>query len=209
LAQSSFFFALVYSARSTRAAINANKLNRAAYVTGQRPWITIKPSLAGDLILYEDVAILTVRIEVRNAGKAPATDIAIDIRLVDTGNRWMFDEIEEFAAFSIIVRNQDLGNHQGTSLFPNETLAVKREINTGTKRERIQLAERPCVALSLIASVTYAFEFQEREPITAVAYRLFRTDQPDELHVGAFVLDEGKIPADALRLEPSFGSLIR
>jgi hypothetical protein len=202
--------ALIYTARATRAAIKANEITRAAFIADQRPWLNVSLVIDSDLTLYEDVAILDVSVTIQNIGKSPATDIAVGLRLVNTGNRWMGDEVEKYSALDILTQNRDIVDHQGHSLFPGERMTICRHLDTGTKRERITLTDnRPYVFLSVIVTVTYSFEFQEREPITAVAYRLIKPDRSDGRHIADFFLDEEKVPRDVLRLEPSFGSLIR
>jgi len=75
-----------------------------------------------------------------------------------------------------------------------------------TARFRVLLPGRAGATVSsrskdpaLIISIT-SFEFQGHEPITAVAYRFFRTDRSDGRHMGDFFVDEVKVARDVLRL---------
>jgi hypothetical protein len=194
---------LIHTRRAAEAAA-------ADYVAAHRPWLTVMPTIEGELTLYKDMAILEIAATVKNIGRSPATNIAVELKLKNTGNRWLAGEIRNFAAMSIITQNRDITDHQGTSLFPDEHIVVRERLDTGTTRERLVLADnRPHFSLSLFVSVNYAFEFHKREPITAVAYRLFRTDRSDARYSGDFFIDEPRVPRDVLRLEPSRGSLIQ
>jgi hypothetical protein len=202
--------ALFYTARATRAAIEANEINRTAYIAAQRAWLNVRPVIESDLTLHKNVAILDVSVTTENIGKVPATDIVIRLWLVNTGNRFMGDEIVHYAHLDLALQNRQMVERQGHSLFPEEEMTVKEHLTTGTKRERFtEIGNKSYISLSIIVTINYAFESQQREPITAVAYRLFRTDRTDGWHPGDFRLDEEKIPRDVLRMEPSFGSLIR
>ena len=74
------FVALIYSARGTRAAIEANDINRQAYMADQRPWLTVRARVVSDLTHVHSGFQIKILLLIKNVGKSPATHIFGDAK---------------------------------------------------------------------------------------------------------------------------------
>lgn len=197
---------LILTAWSTRAAVQAARLNREAYIAEQRPWLSITPTIIGDFRVHKTLILAEVCIEVKNIGKSPAENVFVYTNAMPSfGNH---DWAEDHAARTILFREGMFSTHDLEALLPGEDISITRKIEIRIDFEKSPLSHegKRYVILNLLVGVAYDFEFSKMQPITARAYRLLvaGTKPPQAIFPEYDRINEG-----VLIFEPCRGTFIR
>jgi hypothetical protein len=119
--------ALIYTARGTRAAtaaaeaaVEANRLNREAFIAEQRPWLKIEAGIGGPLHWNMNGGNLSFVFDIENIGSSPALTTNVNIKLIIEPEDLKLEEKQR--AFAEEVRTR--GPFTGYTVFPGDKIAV-------------------------------------------------------------------------------------
>lgn len=162
------FAALIQQTRATRAAIEANRINREAYIAEQRPWITIKPVAGGELAVDENGAVGFVHVILKNIGKSPAESVYLVCRTIPMETKISHNTMKRLHDE---MQTPEIGYNFAT-LLPGETNVIFNMVSTlGQNLSKYKLApNEPLLAIMYVVAVTYRSRVKSTQHATIRTY---------------------------------------
>lgn len=165
--------------KASSAAKVANELMQRS----QRPWLTVSIRPCGDLRMSVKEAILPCSILIKNVGKVPATDIAVDLVAYD-----VFDYSPVQPIWDARKKQLSDATSKGTSfvVLPNDTVEVKRGLRNDFRElpdSSDEGDDRSMHAfLGALVIVTYR-EFGEQEVWATPFMGMLKRDSPEGIFI--------------------------
>ncbi len=204
-----------------RSGIAANAAKKSAEVAEktlvaiQRPWVSVKASIASDLKFTPEGGRVSILFRLKNIGQTPATGTWIDARIFPSGpKRDAFTEKKKLCSRRESASPK--GKAMGHILFPGDEVVLIESLPISSKeieQFRVDMAEYhkdpslktfPVISPALVGCVSYGFAFDNSFHSTGIAEDIHRIDPK---HPGAaFGIEPsaGDVPQNLLRLDTIF-----
>lgn len=194
--------------RTADAAISANEINKSAYIVDQRPWVSIRLTLTGDLFFIDNGVAGAARIVITNLGKTPAESVNLGWKtFADALKGDHAGEINEVVAD---VAKGGIGSHRtaGFNLLPGEDKSVN--IDVGLMPGEVLQARRESmgfgVGIVVVVAVHYRFKLQDHPGLTAKAYAVREVGESGE-YLPVPVRDQGTVPHGSVTFDEGPGGI--
>ena len=186
------------------AAIEANAVNRQAYISDQRPWIRLEVEIGGPLTYELDEVFLGISCRMQNLGRSPAIQASPHIELISL-------EPARFPPHSLLQGAIDRAERSafGVTIFPNDTKTMR--IGARLNRKSFNRAkERGHLALVVSAVVVYGSSLDKSVHRTAIQAHVRREKQiisqsgsVTTKTYSEIPISDGNIPEHELRISES------
>jgi hypothetical protein len=160
--------------QTVEAAVDANRLNREAYIGGRRAWLSIEDAkLKYPTLITEDGIEFAVDVTVKNLGQTPAMSVWIDVEsYYAENNPERYADAER--RFTAKLRQHPAAI--GSMLFPNDTLTEGHIWGDDAQKIKHAISTRPSgeqkVGFSIFIGVSYRIVGDTAAHITYVAHGL-------------------------------------
>jgi len=194
--------------KAAEAAIAGNNLNRATFISAQRPWLKAKLEIDGPLIFEEKTARISFRYFARNTGRSPALSVVPSIHIhpsfyqarPSTSIAFVPDqELKRYCdqmglAFEQAVQSGMI-NAVGSAIFPGDELNKTQVIVT------MEIPTDRIFSPIVIFCVDYGSNIEIRRHQTGNIFHLIPRNMNDPASIGLLDPKPGKeIPGDQLQL---------
>jgi hypothetical protein len=190
------------------AAEEANRINRDLLIATQRPWVSARLTIAGDLIYRDDgAAVLPITCTLKNIGRTPATSVWPRIRGVLQGPAGKNNVGLQRLFMAEIRQSDDISRQFGHIIFPNQEIPVETAIillNDEIKASQAAEAEREILQIAVIGFVEYQFTFPDQPRETGFIYMVLAEHPRLQRMTFTIFRDLGDIPRDKLDIRPSW-----
>lgn len=191
--------ALYYTAKATRAALEANKINRESYLADQRPWVSVDAAIGGDLIWNENGANFSFDFALKNVGKTPAISASVDVSVLIKIGKMRFEEDQ--SAFADTCKKH--GRVMGFTIFPDQAIDIGQGLSKSN--QEVEDAAREIgpnndkIFPILIGQATYYASGETEPHQTGFIYQIMRIKNGRPTM--AISRGDGDIPANQLLLQ--------
>jgi hypothetical protein len=185
---------------------DANKINRDLLIATQRPWISAKLNIAGDLQYRSDgAAVIPITCTLKNTGRTPAIFVWPHIRGVLQGPTGKNNAGLQRLFMTEIRQGGGISRQFGHTLFPEQEIPVESAIiieNGEIKTSQAEGVEREILQIVAIGFVEYQFTFQEQPRETGFIYIVLTEHPQSHIMTPTIFRDLGDIPRDKLDVKP-------
>jgi hypothetical protein len=187
---------------AANAAIEANRLNKSAFITDQRAWISLENIAIGSPMVWENhEGKIALQFRYRNVGKTPAVQADLRAEIVVDSKRDPYGVFREFK-----LRMKDKEPFLGTTLFPNQEhrqlVRMTIEVDQLAKffgEVGIDGWKEACPVMPvLVGAIQYRLSFDNDIHTTEFMYVIVKKAERGTLCMAPL---DGNVPADQLVLQ--------
>jgi hypothetical protein len=206
--------ALIYTARQTRAATEANKLTRDALIASHRAWMKVTAIKIVSPLTWTkgeggdpDVGRITIDFVLRNVGESPAFNVWMDASITagffapDAGHIRYHKMAQEGLA-------RPVPPHWGNTIFPNDMITQQHILQvskeTWTVKTGTRIAQSPVTTLLLVGCATYGLLVEKERRQTGFAFPI--QDRDSNRRLRPLGPERGEIPAENLKVIRGFSN---